>query len=156
MADRTITNSPALVGFNRTVQSHQPGPNVVPFSWTANGTTSISLSDIVLLACIPFDAIITRLQGVSWIGSAGNATVDVGLSGTGNASLFVSGAAASATGTVAWTIVTGSIPTQVTGSDDIYPRFRYLQAKWVTSATGTATALLSGVVEYTVGRKSIA
>lgn len=158
MVDRTVTDSPALNGNTTPVGAVHVGVNVVPFSWTANGKLSISVSDVVYLAKIPFDAIVTRLQVAGWIGSAGNATVDVGLSGATSgqgASIFVSGAAVSATGTTNFTVVTGSIPIQVTGSDDAVNRFKYLQAKFVTSATATATAILTGVVEYLVGRKSL-
>lgn len=158
MADRTVTDSPALNGNTNVAMAVHAGLNSVPFSWTANGKLSISLSDVVYLAKIPFDAIVTRLACAGWIGSAGNATVDVGLSGATSgqhASVFVSGGAVSATATTQFTVLTGAIPIQVTGSDDAAVRFKYLQAKWVTSATGTATAILSGVVEYVVGRKAV-
>lgn len=158
MADRTVTDSPALNGNTKVPLAWHMGTNTVPFTWTANGKLSISVSDVVYLAVVPFDAIVTRLACAGWIGSAGNATVDIGLSGVTagqGASIFVSGGTVSATATTQFTILTGAIPIQVTGSDDAVNRFKYLQAKFVTSTTATATAILNGVLEYIVGRKTL-
>ena len=154
MADVTIANSPALTGTTQNVQALDHGVNSIPFYWTANGNT-VSVSSIVFLAKIPHGAHITSLTMSGWIGSAGNSTVDVGLVGEASLDYFVTAATVSATATTAFTIRTGAVPHFVSLSDDTQPRFRYLQAKFVTNSTQTVTAILKGVIEYVMGKPTI-
>lgn len=154
MADVTVSNSPALVGNTRNVQALHEGVNSVPFYWTAAGHT-ISASSIVFLAKVPHGAHITRLQIAGWVGNADNSTIDVGLTGEASLDYLVDGAAVSATATANLTVRTGALPHFVSLSDDTQPRFRYLQAKWASLGTATTTAILSGVIEYVMGRPTI-
>lgn len=154
MAEVTVSNSPALTGTTRNVTAHEKGVTSVPFYWTANGNT-ISTSSIVFLAKIPHGAHITRLAMAGWIGCAGNADIDVGLVGEASLDYLVDGSSISNTATAALTVRTGALPHFVSMSDDTQPRFRYLQAKFVSVATATTTAILSGVIEYVMGRPTI-
>lgn len=154
MADVTISNSPALVGTTRNVEANHAGVTAVPFNWTANGHT-ISTSSIVWLAKIPHGAHITRLDMSGWIGNADGATVDVGLVGETSLDYLVDGAAISATASAVFTVRTGALPHFCSLSDDTQPRFRYLQAKFVTVASATITGIIRGTIEYVMGKPTI-
>ena len=154
MADVTVSNSPALVGNTRNVESLHEGTVTVPFNWTANGHT-ISTSSIVWLAKIPHGAHIVDMKVSGWIGCAGNADIDMGLVGEASLDYLVDGSAISATATANLTIRTGALPHFVSLSDDTQPRFRYLQAKFVTVATATTTAILRGSIQYVMGKPTI-
>ena len=154
MADVTVSNSPALVGTTRNVEAQEKGVTAVPFHWTANGHT-ISTSSIIWLAKIPHGAHITRLDMSGWIGCADSSTVDVGLTGEGSLDYLVDGEAVSATATETFVLRTGALPHFVSLSDDTQPRFRYLQAKFVTVGTATTTAILTGTIEYVMGKPTI-
>ena len=155
MADRTLTSSPALASHTRNVMAVEKGTNTVPFYWTAAGQT-ISASDLVYLAKIPHGAHITNIPALwGWWGGADNTTIDVGLSGEASADYIVDGSAVSATATANLTIRTGALPHFVSLSDDTQPRFRYLQAKFVTIGTATTTAIIAGVVSYVMGLPTI-
>jgi len=154
MADVTISNSPALVGTTRNVQANHEGVNSIPFRWTANGHT-VSASSIIFLAKIPHGAHIVDLRMTGWVGNADNSTIDVGLTGEASLDYFVDGAAVSATATAALTVRTGAVPHFVSLSDDTQPRFRYLQAKIASLGTATTTAIISGVIEYVMGKETI-
>jgi hypothetical protein len=154
MADVTVSNSPALVGTTRNVESNHEGTVTVPFNWTANGHT-ISTSSIVWLAKIPHGAHIVDLKASGWIGCAGDATIDVGLVGETSLDYLVDGATTSATATANFTVRTGALPHFVSLSDDTQPRFRYLQAKYVTVATATTTAIIRGSISYVMGKPTI-
>ena len=155
MADVTIANSPALTGTTKDVQAVHEGVNVVPFSWSAAGTT-ISASQLLFLAKIPAGAIITRFSAAGWIGCAGTCGVDVGLAGQASADFIVDGTDISATATANMVVRAGALPLTCSMSDDTSPRFRYLQAKFVSAATATTTAIFNGVVEYVMGKPAVA
>lgn len=150
MADGTVANSPALVGANQNVYDNPLGNTTVYFNWTANGTT-MSSSQLILMAKIPHGAVITNLQGAGWIGCAGNATLDWGLSGEASADFLIDGTAISATATAALTIQTGALPHTCSLSDDTSPRWRYLVCKLVSAATATQTMIVRGSVTYRTG-----
>lgn len=154
MADVTHANSPALVGTTVNVTASHEGTNTVPFMWTANGVT-VSASTIVFLAKIPHGAHVTRLDMNGWIASAGNATVDVGLTGEASLDYLVDGAAISNTATAAFTIRAGALPHFVSLSDDTQPRFRYLQAKMASVTSAETSAIIYGTIEYVMGRPTI-
>ena len=154
MADVTVSNSPALVGTTRNVEAQEKGVTSVPFYWTANGHT-VSASSIIFLAKIPHGAHITRLAGAIWVGNADNSTVDMGLTGEASLDYLVDGLAVSATATTAIAVRTGALPHFVSLSDDTQPRFRYLQAKIASLGTATTTAIISGVIEYVMGKPTI-
>ena len=154
MAEVTISNSPALVGTTRNVEAQEKGVTSVPFYWTANGHT-ISTSSIVFLAKIPHGAHITSLAGSGWIGNADGCTVDIGLTGETSLDYLVDGVGLSATATVAFAVRVGALPHFVSLSDDTQPRFRYLQAKFVTVASATVTGILKGTIEYVMGKPTI-
>lgn len=154
MADVTISNSPALVGTTRNVDAVHAGLTVVPFNWTAAGHT-VSTSSIVFLAKVPHGAHVIEMQASGWIGSAGNATVDFGLTGETSLDYLVAVGAISGTATAAFTVRTGALPHFVSLSDDTQPRFRYLQAKFVTAATATTTAIIRGFISYVMGKPTI-
>ena len=154
MPDVTHANSPALVGTTVNVTASHEGLNAVPFNFVANGVT-VSASTIIFLAKIPHGATITGLNMNGWIGSAGNATVDVGLTGEASLDFLVDGASISATGTTNFTIQTGALPHFVSLSDDTQPRFRYLQAKIASAVSADTSCRISGTVEYVMGRPSI-
>lgn len=154
MADVTISNSPALVGTTRNVDAVHEGVNAVPFYWTAAGHT-ISTSSIVWLAKIPHGAHIVDLNMSGWIGCAGDSTIDVGLVGETSLDYLVDGATVSATASAVFTVRTGALPHFVSLSDDTSPRFRYLQAKFVTVASATVTGIIKGVVSYVMGKPTV-
>lgn len=156
MADVTHANSPALVGStaSRNVMANEKGINSVPFFWTAGGITA-SASTIVFLAKIPHGATITGLNMWGWFGSAGNATIDVGLVGEASLDSLVDGAAVSNTATAALSVRTGALPHFVSLSDDTQPRFRYLQAKFASITSAEITALIGGNIEYVMGLPTI-
>lgn len=154
MADVTHANSPALVGTTVNVTASHEGLNSVPFNFVANGVT-VSASTIIFLAKIPHGAHITSLNMSGWIASAGNATVDVGLTGEASLDYLVDGAAISATGTANLTVRTGALPHFVSLSDDTQPRFRYLQAKLASVTSAETSCIIRGVVEYVMGRPTI-
>lgn len=154
MADVTHATSPALVGTTQNVTAQHEGVNAVPFNWVANGNT-VSASTIVFLAKIPHGAHITRLDMSGWMGSAGNATIDVGLTGEASLDYLVDGAAVSNTATAALSVRTGALPHFVSLSDDTQPRFRYLQAKFASITSAEVTAIVKGVIEYVMGRPTI-
>jgi len=147
MADWTMTNSPALTGgLNSNVVEVHAGSTTVPFAWTANGT-SISTSALIMLARIPHGAVITNLQVAGW--SPADIKADLGLTGQ-DASLYVAGGGMSSTGTAAWTIKTGALPSTCSLSDDTQPRYRMLTAK-IISGSSCVTAIIRGSITYVVG-----
>lgn len=159
MAEVTHATSPALTGGTSAMNVCAPheGTVSVPFFWSATNVT-VSASTVVFLAKIPHGATITRLEMWGWMGSAGNATVDVGLLGeAGNTTCdyLVDAAAVSNTATSNFTIRTGALPHFVSLSDDTQPRFRYLQAKFASITSAEVTALIGGVISYVMGLPSI-
>ena len=154
MADVTHANSPALVGTTINVTASHEGVTAVPFNFVAGGVT-VSASTIIFLAKIPHGATITRLDMSGWIGSVGNATVDVGLVGEASLDFLVDGTAISNTATAALVIRTGALPHFVSMSDDTQPRFRYLQAKLASATSADVSCIIKGVVEYVMGRPTI-
>ena len=154
MADVTHANSPALVGTTVNVTATHEGVNAVPFNFVAGGVT-VSASTIVFLCKIPHGAIITSLNMSGWIASAGNATVDVGLTGEASLDYLVDGSAISNTATAALTVRTGALPHFVSMSDDTQPRFRYLQAKLASVTSAEVSCIIRGTVEYVMGRPTI-
>ena len=154
MADVTHANSPALVGTTVNVTAQHEGVTAVPFNFVANGVT-VSASTIIFLAKIPHGAHITRLDMSGWIASAGNATVDVGLTGEASLDYLVDGAAISNTATAALSVRTGALPHFVSLSDDTQPRFRYLQAKLASITSAEVSCIIKGTIEYVMGRPTI-
>lgn len=156
MPDVTHATSPALVGSTsmRNVSAPHEGECTIPLIWTAGGNT-VSASTIVFLAKIPHGATITGLDMWGWIGSAGNATIDVGLVGEASLDYLVDGAAVSNTATSVLTVRTGALPHFVSLSDDTQPRFRYLQAKFASITSAEVTALIGGRISYVMGLPTI-
>lgn len=156
MADVTHATSPALVGTTsqRNIAANHSGDTTVPIYWTANGNT-VSASTIVFLAKIPHGATITAMDMWGWMGSAGNATIDVGLVGEASLDYLVDGAAVSNTATAALSVRTGALPHFVSLSDDTQPRFRYLQAKFASITSAEVTALIGGRITYVMGLPNI-
>lgn len=156
MADVTHATSPALVGTTsqRDVMAVHEGTVTQPLYWAAGGNT-VSASTIVFMAKIPHGATIVSLDLWGWMGSAGNATIDVGLVGEASLDYLVDGAAVSNTATANLTVRTGALPHFVSLSDDTQPRFRYLQAKFASITSAEVTALIGGRISYVMGLPTI-
>jgi hypothetical protein len=150
MAEVTVTNSPALSGgVNSTVVESHEGTVTVPFAWTAAGN-SVSASSLIMLARIPYGAVITNLQIWAWCPAA-EGNLDVGLAGQGSADYLVDAGAFSNTATTVHTIRAGALPMTCSMTDDAQPRYRYLQAKVASLASSTVTAIIRGAVTYVCG-----
>lgn len=156
MADRTLATAPAYTGTNQNVVAVHAGITCVPFNYVSTGA-SVTVSDVIYLAKIPAGAIITRLTLAAYTLNSTATTLDVGMSGDVSADYFYThaGNISQTGGTTDLTLRVGSLPYQVSVSDDAVNRFKYLQAKVVTGDT-SLSLIVKGVVEYIVGRGTIA
>lgn len=124
------------------------GTNVVRSQYSS--TVCLSVSDVVFFAKIPFGAQIVDGYITGTIDSAGT-TVKVGIQGTDTALMQTHTLSGTA---VLWRFDAtqlGTTVTQVTGSDDATPRYKYVILTVVAAASITASCSLTCVVEYVMG-----
>ena len=114
-------------------------------TYTHNGATSLSASDLVFLTKIPTGVYI--LDGYIKGTTGGDATVwKVGVSGGGGADTTLN-AAATLSATAGLKPFDGNLPFKVSVSDDAANRFVWVYLTR-TSGTSTATASIDFVINY--------
>lgn len=144
---RTLTSGPAYLAAVP-ARAVPTGIVAVPFSWSAAGQ-SISVSDLVQLAKIPHGATITGLRVAAWSAAADGFTARLGLSNL-SADYFVASGAYTATATGEMTVRAGALPYKVSLSADAAVQHVFLQLLVTAATSQTASAVVKGIVEYTM------
>lgn len=145
MAATTVTASDQLALPRQT----HTGVNVVKGVYSTS--TTLSVSDVVLMCKLPFNAIVIDGYVAGHIDSAAYRLkagyLGVNGAGVGSETAFIAELSLSATASLTrFTNAAG--PINIAGSDDAMPRYKYATITMIAATSLTGTASLTMVIEY--------
>lgn len=114
-------------------------------------TTTISVSDVILFAKIPFNAVVIDGYVTGHYDSAAcrlkAGYLGVNGAGVGSETAFIAELSLSSTASLT-RFTNAALPTNIAGSDDAMPRYKYATITLIAATSLTGTASITMVVNY--------